>query len=70
MWIEDYPWPLADLPEEAWAFSDHFQVDSNAWSVVVSLWTAEEGLSDLSLEGIVYEDGPTVIVKVDMVHVM
>ena len=70
MWIEDYPWRMVDLPEEAWAFSDHFQVGPNSWSVVVSLWTAEEGLSDLSLEAIVYEDGPNVTVKVDMVHVM
>lgn len=72
MWIEDYPATLVSLPGEAWQFSCHgpwSNVPDAAW-VVVDLWTAEEGRSDLSLEGTVREEEGRVIVKIDNVHVM
>lgn len=70
LWIERYPATLVDLPGEAWAFSDHWAIDEGVWAVVVELWTAEEGHSDLSMEATVWDDGTEIIVKIDGVHVM
>lgn len=71
-WIEDYPATLVELPDEAWAYSEHFPEaeQPGAWSVFIDLWTAEEGHSDLTLEATVWDDGTDVVVKVHNVHVM
>jgi len=71
-WIEDYPTTLVDLPDEGWATSiwGRVIVEDNTWWVVVDLWTAEEGRSDLSLEGYVIDDGEAIRVLVSNVHVM
>ena len=70
-WIEDYPWNLVDLPDRAWDFSDHSSVeDEDTWYVRLDLWTAEEGLSDLSLEATVRDDGSQISVMIGNVHVM
>lgn len=71
-WIEDYPARLVDLPEEAWAYSEHaaWVNAPGSWWVIVDLWTAEEGRSDLSMEATVWDDGSSVVAKVDNVHVM
>jgi hypothetical protein len=71
-WIEDYPWKLIDLPEQAWGYSEHFALDDerHTWYVRLDLWTAEEGLSDLSLEAEVHDDGSNVSVKIGSIHVM
>jgi hypothetical protein len=71
-WIEEYPAALVDLPDEGWATSIWGQVvvEQNTWWVVVDLWTAEEGRSDLSLEGYVIDDGEAIRVLVSNVHVM
>jgi hypothetical protein len=71
-WIERYPWTLIDLPEEAWAFSDHYPIETEPriWYVRLDLWTAEEGRGDLSLEARVWEVGLGIKVLIDEVHVM
>lgn len=71
-WIEDYPAHLVELPAEAWAYSDHgpWVNAPGSWWVTVDLWTAEEGRSDLSMEATVWDDGTSIVAKVDNVHVM
>lgn len=71
-WIEDYPAHLVDLPDEAWAYSEHgpWVNAPGSWWVIVDLWTAEEGRSDLSMEATVWDDGISTSAKVDNVHVM
>ncbi|MGD9956589.1 MAG: hypothetical protein AB7O74_16185 [Candidatus Nanopelagicales bacterium] len=71
-WIDRYPGTLVDLPEAAWATADCSPVQDRpgAWWVVVDLWTAEEGRSDLTLEAYVIEDGGEVRVVVYDVHVL
>lgn len=71
-WIEDYPAKLVDLPAEGWAYSEHAPWVNvpGSWWVIVPLWTAEEGRSDLSMEATVWDDGSSVAAKVDNVHVM
>ena len=70
-WIEDYPWKLVDLPEEAWEYSDHLLLSqADTWYASVDMWTAEEGPSDLTLEATVYDDGTSISIQIDGVHVM
>jgi hypothetical protein len=72
VWIEDYPATLVELPLEAWADAERGRLvsDPGAWWIVVPLWTAEEGRSDLSLEATAKESDGGVVVVVDQVHVM
>lgn len=71
-WIEAYPATLVPLPEEAWDYAERWRCvsDPNSWEVVIDLWTAEEGRSDLTLEAIVLERNGEVLVTVENVHVM
>jgi len=70
--IDEYPATLVDLPDDAWAVSSFGQVvvEKDTWWVVVPLWSAEEGRSDLSMEAYVIDDGASVRVIVDNVHVL
>lgn len=71
-WIEEYPATLVDLPPEAWTYSEHapWVGQAQSWWVIVDLWTAEEGRSDLSMEATVWDDGTSIVAQVDNVHVM
>lgn len=71
-WIEDYPAKLVELPPEAWRYSEYGRRIGapQSWWVIVDLWTAEEGRSDLSMEATIWDDGTSVTAKVDNVHVM
>ncbi len=72
-WIEEYPGHLVDLPGDAWEYSDCAPwagVTDGSWFVIVPLWTAEEGMSDLSMEATVWDDGSSITARIDMVHVM
>lgn len=71
-WIEEYGETLVDLPAEAWRYSEHGPNPGRqgSWWVVVDLWTAERGYSDLSLEATVWDDGSDVTIEVHNVHVM
>lgn len=71
-WIERYPATLVPLPAEAWTVAERGRCvdDPDTWWVVVALWTAEEGRSDLSMEALVHEQDGEVRVEVHDVHVM
>jgi hypothetical protein len=71
-WIEQYPATLVSLPEEAWAGAERGRCvdDPDSWWVIVELWTAEEGRSDLSMEAIVREQDGELRISLDNVHVM
>lgn len=70
-WIEDYPATLVDLPPEAWLHCGWIlMADGTHWAILVDLWTAEEGRSDLTMEAKLWDDGSTVSVVIDDVHVM
>lgn len=71
-WIDDYPDRLVDLPEAAWAWSGHVPpyAGPDVYSVWLHMWTEHEGLSDLILEGEIYDNGDDDIrVVVNTVHV-
>jgi hypothetical protein len=71
-WIEEYPATLVPLPDEAWEHAERGRWINlpNAWWVIVDLWTAEEGRSDLSMEATVRELGEQLAFVIDNVHVM
>lgn len=71
-WIERYPATLVPLPEEAWAWAERGRCvdDPDTWWVVVDLWTAEEGRSDLSMEAMVREEDGALQIALHDVHVM
>lgn len=70
-WLVEYPATLVDLPDEAWPFTDHEPTDeAEVWDVSVDLWTAEEGRSDLTLEGQVRDDGSAVTLRIERIHTL
>lgn len=71
-WIEDYPAVLASLPDEAWDLSKagHVEGRPGCYWFVLDLWTAEEGRSDLSMEGEILETADGITVLVHDVHVL
>ena len=70
-WVVKYPASLVDLPDEAWTFTDHRPTgEQDVWDVSVDLWTAEEGRSDLTLEGQVRDDGSAVILRIERIHTL
>ena len=75
LWIREYGdrgATIVRLPEEAWDYAEASPADGvpGTWFVVVDLWTAEEGRSDLSMEATVREVGDGVEVEVDDIHVL
>jgi hypothetical protein len=68
-YVRDYGESLIELPEEAWSTSiSHWMWDY--WEVVVDLWTAESGRSDMILLARVYEaEKGGVLIEVNSVHV-
>ena len=86
LWIREYgrapgtaepgapsPATLVPLPEEAWDTAKVVHEDPGpprVWAVVVDLWTAEEGRSDLSMEAEVTETANGLSVVVSDIHVM
>ena len=62
--LVDYGATLVELPQEAWETS-LAQWMGTYWQIIVDLWTAEEGRSDLILEGEVIEtrSGPQLRVR-------
>ncbi len=49
--VARYPGTLIDLPDQAWPYSDATAIKGEhaSWSIVISLWTAQEGRSDLNM---------------------
>jgi hypothetical protein len=58
-YIVNYGATLVELPEDAWETSVAQWMGTH-WQILVALWTAEEGRSDLVLDGNVVEtsEGP------------
>jgi hypothetical protein len=71
-WVREYPATVVALPDDAWQFADVYTVGDGAstWYVVLDVWTAEEGRSDLSLEAEIRETPEGLVVQVENIHVM
>ena len=67
-YIEDYGETIIDLPEATWSTSVS-QWMGDHWQVLVDLWTAESGESDLVLNLRVFEVGEGFRMEIESVHV-
>lgn len=67
-YIQDYGEELVKLPEKSWDTSICIWM-GDSWDVLIDLWTATEGRSDLVLSASVSERGEGYIVNVEMVYV-
>ncbi|WP_116001300.1 DUF7668 domain-containing protein [Roseateles depolymerans] len=66
--LEDYGATLVELPETTWETSVA-QWTGDFWDVFVDLWTAEEGQSDLVLQGRVTESEDGARFSIHLVYV-
>lgn len=66
--IEGYGGTIASCPEQAWETSV-CQWQLTYWEVLVDLFTVEDGLSDLVLHIMVYEESGDFIFKPHLVYV-
>jgi hypothetical protein len=67
-YVVDYGETLVDLPDESWRTSVSQWMGTH-WEVLVDLWTAREGRSDLVLHARVFEAGAGFRFEVGMVYV-
>jgi hypothetical protein len=67
-YLVDYGATLVELPGETWKTSVA-QWMGTRWDILVDLWTAEEGRSDLVLEGWVEETDAGPRLTIHMVYV-
>jgi len=67
-YIADYGETLIELPEETWSTSVSLWMGSH-WDVIVDLWTAESGQSDMILQVRVTETGNGFGIDIHMVYV-
>jgi hypothetical protein len=67
-YVADYGETLVELPDDAWTTSVSQWMGTH-WDVLVDLWTAESGASDLVLFVRVHEAEEGFRVHVDSVHV-
>jgi len=67
-YVADYGETLVELPEDTWK-SSVAQWMGDSWDVLVDLWTAESGPSDLVLDAKVFEAGDGIRVEVGLVYV-
>ena len=67
-YVAGYGATLIDLPPETWRTSVSHWYGSD-WSVMVDLWTAEEGRSDMVLSGRIVESEAGPRFSIDMVYV-
>ena len=67
-YLADYAATLVELPEDTWETSVAQWMETH-WDVLVDLWTAEEGRSDLVLGGMVVETSAGPRLTVHMVYV-
>lgn len=71
--VSQYGRTLCRVPAERWPDLDVVEVTGAVparFSVRVDLWTSEEGRSDLSLELTLIDDGETLAVEIDDLHVL
>ncbi len=67
-YVASYGARLIELPSESWSTSVAQWMGSH-WDVLVDLWTAEEGRSDLVLHARVFERGTDFEIELDSLHV-
>ena len=67
-YLADYGATLIELPDEAWQTSVAQWIDPH-WEILVDLWTAEEGRSDLVLLADVVETSTGPRITLDKVYV-
>ncbi len=67
-YIQDYGEELVQLPDETWDSSICIWTGSH-WDVLIELWTAGEGRSDLVLGAQVIEKDNRYIIDIGMVYV-
>jgi hypothetical protein len=67
-YLADYGATLVELPEDTWQTSVA-QWMGTQWDILVDLWTAEEGPSDLVLQGRVAETDAGPRLTIHMVYV-
>jgi hypothetical protein len=66
--VTGYGATLTPLPEEAWNTSVA-QWYGGFWDVLVDLWTAEEGRSDMVLDARIYEVGDHFEIQIHFIYV-
>ncbi|MFD3704039.1 hypothetical protein ACFWUP_12890 [Nocardia sp. NPDC058658] len=66
--IDAYGATLIELPDQTWESSCTMWRGGGSWEVLVDLWTAEEGRSDLCLHVDVHETDPGFRFKVHLVY--
>ena len=67
-YIRDYGEELVELSDETWKSSICIWMD-NHWDVMIDLWTASEGRSDLVLSVEVLENDDGLIFEIYMIYV-
>lgn len=67
-YVADYGETLIELPDEAWDTSVSQWMETH-WDVLVDLWTAESGKSDMVLAVRVFDVGREYRFEIDSVHV-
>jgi hypothetical protein len=72
IWVRSYPATVTALPPEAWDIADAIQSrdHTGTWSIVVPLWTLQEGRSDLSLEATAQDLPSGPLITIDGIHVL
>lgn len=73
LFVREYPASLVPLPPEAWVTEQANAIplnDGSGWAFVIDLYTKEEGRSDLSMEGLLFDDdnGPRLLIH--NIHVL
>jgi hypothetical protein len=67
-YLAEYCATLVELPDDTWQTSVAQWMETH-WEILVDLWTAEEGRSDLVLEGKVVETSAGPRLTIHMVYV-
>lgn len=67
-YLADYGETLVELPDDTWATSVAQWMGTH-WEVLVDLWTAGEGASDLVLGARVHESANGHVVELQMIYV-
>lgn len=67
-YLADYRATLVELPDDTWQTSVAQWMGTH-WDILIDLWTAEEGRSDLVLGGRIVETSAGPRLTVDMVYV-
>jgi hypothetical protein len=70
--VAEYGRRLTRVPPEAFELSDAVAIDSQpgSWNVNMTLWTVEEGRSDLTLTLTASDLGGRIIVVIEDLHVL